>query len=69
VRWTSASADYLYLITTSSVTTVELHLRGDIWPTPHFSAGVMAGMDSASIRDLMFGVQVAFHFEPYDTMH
>lgn len=68
VRWTSASADYLYLITTSSVTTLELHARADVWPTPHFSAGVMAGVDTASLHDFMCGVQIAFHFEPYDTM-
>lgn len=68
VRWTSASADYLYQTTTTSVTTIELHARADVWPTPHFSAGVMVGMDTASLRDVMGGLQVAFHFEPYDTM-
>jgi hypothetical protein len=68
VRWTSASTNSQGLSFTTSVTTIELHGRADVWATPHFSAGLMAGMDIASIHDFQAGLQVAFHFERYDTM-
>jgi hypothetical protein len=48
--------------------TVEFHGRADVWATPHFSAGVMVGMDISSVRDFQAGLQAAFHFEPYDAM-
>ena len=67
-RWTSASTNSQGLTFTTSVVTVELHGRADWWATPHVSAGIMAGMDIASIRDFQAGLQVAFHFEPYDAM-
>jgi len=49
-------------------TTIAIHGRADFWATPHFTAGVMVGMDVSSIRDFQAGLSVGFHFEPYDTM-
>jgi hypothetical protein len=68
VRWTSASTNYEYLTTTTSVTTLELHARADIWATARLSAGIAVGMDVASMHDFEAGLQFAFHFEPYDAM-
>ncbi|HET9990348.1 MAG TPA: hypothetical protein VFQ65_17575 [Kofleriaceae bacterium] len=68
VRWTSASTNSQGLTFTTSVATIELHARADVWATPHLSAGLMVGMDLASVRDFEAGLQLAFHFEPYDTM-
>jgi hypothetical protein len=67
-RWTNASANSAYATFSTSATMIELHGRLDVWATPHFSAGIMAGADTESIHDFEAGVQLAFHFEPYDTM-
>ena len=50
-------------------TTLAVHGRADFWATPHFTAGLMLGMDVSSIRDLETGLVIGFHFEPYDAMH
>ncbi|MEO6776999.1 MAG: hypothetical protein ABI467_28975 [Kofleriaceae bacterium] len=68
VRWTTASASWLNQTFTTSVTTIELHARLDVWATPHFTAGIMVGSDYNTLRDLEGGLQIAFHFEPYDAM-
>ncbi len=69
VRETSAGMNFEYTADKSYVTTIEVHGRVDVWATPHISAGVMAGMDIASIRDFKAGLQVGFHLEPYDAMN
>jgi hypothetical protein len=68
-RWTSASSNAQYQTTTTGVTTIEFHARADVWATPNVSAGLMVGMDIASVRDFEAGLQVAFHFAPYDAMN
>ncbi|MEP6860285.1 MAG: hypothetical protein ABJE66_06685 [Deltaproteobacteria bacterium] len=69
LRWLSAGVNSEYMTNAQFLTTIELHARGDIWPTPHVSAGVMVGMDISSIRDFQAGLQIGFHFEPYDAMN
>lgn len=69
VRETSAGMNFEYAADKSYVTTIEVHGRVDVWATPHISAGVMAGMDIASIRNFQAGLQVGFHLEPYDAMN
>jgi hypothetical protein len=68
VRETRAGINFEYASDNSYVTTIEVHGRVDVWATPHISAGVMAGMDIASVRDFEAGLQVAFHIESYDAM-
>ena len=36
---------------------------------PHVNAGIMVGGDISSRHDLMAGLQLGFHFEPYDAMN
>ncbi|MEO9160050.1 MAG: hypothetical protein ABI591_30795 [Kofleriaceae bacterium] len=67
-RWTTASASFLNQTFTTTVTTVELHARIDLWATPHLTAGVMVGTDYNTVHNLEAGLQIAFHFEPYDAM-
>jgi len=69
VRWTTASTNYLNESFTTSVRTIELHARGDVWATPHFNAGVMVGADFNRVRNFEVGLQIGFHFEPYDAMN
>jgi hypothetical protein len=68
VRETNAGINFDYATDKTHVTTIEIHGRADVWATPYISAGVMVGMDIASIRDFQAGLQVAFHLEPYDAM-
>jgi hypothetical protein len=68
LRSTSAGMNFEYAADKSNVTTIELHGRADVWATPHLTAGVLVGMDIASIRDFQAGLQVGFHFEPYDAI-
>ena len=68
VRETSAGVNFDYAADKSYVTTIEIHGRVDVWATPNISAGVMVGMDIASVRDFEAGLQFAFHVEPYDAM-
>ena len=68
VRWTTATTDPLTPSYMASQTTIELHARADVWPTPRISAGIMVGADFNSLRDLQTGLQIGFHFEPYDLM-
>lgn len=67
-RETSAGLNFEYTADKTSVTTLELHARGDVWLLPNITAGIMIGMDVASIRDFQAGLQVGFHLEPYDAM-
>lgn len=69
LRWLSAGLNNEYMTNAQFLTTIELHARGDVWPTPHVSAGVMVGMDISAIRDFQAGLQIGFHFEPYDGMN
>jgi hypothetical protein len=68
LRWTNTGTNFEYMTNAVFETTIEFHGRADVWATPHFSAGVMAGMDISSIRDFQAGLQIGFHFEPYDMM-
>ena len=68
VRETSAGLNYDYASDKTTVTTVEIHGRADVWATPNITAGVIVGMDVASIRDFQIGLAVGFHLEPYDAM-
>lgn len=68
LRWTTASVNFLNQSFTTSVTTIELHARLDVWATPHVSAGIMVGSDFDTTRNLEGGLQVGFHWEPYDAM-
>jgi hypothetical protein len=68
LRWISAGVNSEYMTNAQYQTTIEVHARGDVWATPHFSAGLMVGMDISSIRDFQAGLQIGFHFEPYDSM-
>ena len=67
-RETSAGMNFEYTADKTSVTTIELHARGDVWLVPNITAGVTVGMDVASIRDFIAGLQLGFHLEPYDAM-
>lgn len=69
VRWTTASTSFLNQTFTTMVPTVELHARMDVWATPHVSAGIVVGSDFDTLRDLQAGLQIGFHFEPYDAMN
>jgi hypothetical protein len=68
VRETSAGMNHASGVDVSYVTTIELHGRVDLWATPNFSVGVMAGMDIASIRDFQVALALGFHLAPYDAM-
>jgi len=67
-RETSAGMNFEYTADKTSVTTIELHARGDVWVVPNITAGITLGMDVASIRDFRAGLQIGFHLEPYDAM-
>ena len=67
-RRTTASVNSLNQSFTTYVTTIELHARADVWLTPRLTAGVTVGSDFDTVRDLQAGLQVGFHFEPYDAM-
>jgi hypothetical protein len=64
-RQTTASTNYL---SQSYETTIELHARVDLWVTPRLTAGVTVGSDFNTLRNLEAGLQIGFHFEPYDAM-
>jgi hypothetical protein len=68
VRWTTASTTWLNQTFTTTVATVELHGRMDVWLMPRISAGIMVGSDFNTLRDLQAGLQVGFHFDAYDGM-
>jgi hypothetical protein len=68
LRRTTASTNALNASFTTDGTMVELHARADIWATPHFNAGVMVGADTCSRHDLIAGLQIGLHFEPYGAM-
>lgn len=67
-RRTTASTNYLDQSFTTYVTTIELHARVDLWVTPRLTAGVTVGSDFNTLRNLEAGLQIGFHFEPYDAM-
>jgi len=67
-RWTSSTGNSSYATFTTSAAMIELHGRIDVWATPHLSAGIMVGANTESIHDFEAGLQLAFHFEPYDAM-
>lgn len=67
-RWTSASVSWLNQSFTTRQLTLELHLRADVWITPHVTAGLTAGMDYDSFSNLTGGLQIGFHLAPYDLM-
>ena len=69
LRRTTASTNALNESFTTNSGMLELHARADVWATPHFNAGLMVGADTGSRHDLMAGLQIGFHFEPYDGMH
>jgi len=69
VRWTTASVSWLNQSFTTTVKTVELHGHLDVWLRPRISAGIMVGSDFDTVRNLQAGLQVGFHFEPYDLMN
>jgi hypothetical protein len=54
---------------TTDATTLELHVRADLWATPHLNLGVMVGANSTSRKDVMAGLQLGLHFEAYDGMN
>ena len=68
LRRTSASVNYLNQSFTTTVTTIELHARVDVWVTPRLTAGVTVGSDFNTVRNLEAGLQIGFHFDPYDAM-
>jgi hypothetical protein len=67
-RWTSSSGNSANASFTTSASMIEVHGRIDVWASPYFSAGIMATVDTESIHDFEAGLQLAFHFEPYDAM-
>jgi hypothetical protein len=67
-RRTTASTNYLNQSFTTYETTIELHARADVWVTPRLTAGVTVGSDFNTVRNLEAGLQIGFHFEPYDAM-
>jgi len=69
LRRITASVNSLNEAFTTDDATIELHARGDIWITPHINAGVMVGANTTSRHDVMGGMQIGFHFEPYDSMN
>jgi hypothetical protein len=69
LRRITASTNSLNEAFTTDGTTLELHARGDVWITPQINAGLMVGANTTSTHDLMAGLQVGFHFEPYDDMN
>ena len=42
--------------------------RADVWLTPRLTAGVTVSSDFDTVRNLAAGLQIGFHFEPYDAM-
>ena len=45
---------------------VQTRGRLDLWLSPHITGGGMVGIDLTDSHNLQAGLQVGFHFEPYD---
>ena len=45
---------------------LEARGRLDMWLSPHFTIGALAGTDIAQRDEVTFGLDVGFHFEPFD---
>jgi hypothetical protein len=69
LRRITASTNTLNEAFTTDSTTLELHVRADVWATPHLNLGVMVGANTTSRADVMAGLQIGLHFEPYDGMN
>jgi hypothetical protein len=69
LRRITASTNSFNEAFTTDGTTLEVHARGDVWITPHINVGFMVGANTTSRHDLMAGLQIGFHFEPYDDMN
>jgi hypothetical protein len=69
VRWTSSAVSWLNQTFTTTEKTIELHARVDVWVLPRLTAGIMVGSDFDTVRNLSAGLQIAFHYEPYDLMN
>jgi hypothetical protein len=69
VRWTSSAVSFVNQTFTTTERTIEVHGRVDVWVLPRISAGIMVGSDFDTVRNLSAGLQIGFHYEPYDLMN
>jgi hypothetical protein len=67
MRYATISADNSPMsMYTSGAGVFEARGRLDLWLSPHLTLGALAGTDLARRDEVMFGLDVGFHFEAFD---
>ena len=67
IRYATITANDSLMSTYSSDAGVfEARGRLDLWLSPHLTVGALAGTDLARRDEVTFGLDLGFHFEPFD---
>jgi hypothetical protein len=66
VRYATISSDNGMNTFADDKGVLEARGRLDVWLTPHLTVGGLAGSDLARRDEVTFGLNLGFHFEPFD---